>query len=85
MGHYKGFYTSPKEICTETVDMDAVRKAIKGVYNLRQTVAKYSAMWNINEVLFHMECMIRNNLKDKSRKLFTLFTTIDLQGLLKET
>ena len=43
------------------------------MYNLRPPIAKYSSMWDINEVLVYMESMIVENLKDMSCKLATLF------------
>ena len=53
--------------------MQEVRFAIRGVYNLRPPVKKYSSVWDVNVVLSFMECMIIDSFKDLSMKIVTLF------------
>ncbi len=54
------------------VDMNKVRSLLRGVYNLRPPVAKYTSIWDVNLVLAYIGCMITNNIMDLSMKLTTL-------------
>ena len=54
------------------VDILQVKRLLKGVFNLRPPVARYTAMWDVNIVLNYMEAMVTTSFKDKSMKLATL-------------
>ena len=69
----RGFIPALKKYTWKTVNMQEVRSAIRGVYNLRPPVRKYSSIWDVNVVLSYMECMIIENFKDLSMKMVTLF------------
>ena len=69
----RGFIPALRKYTWKSVNMHEVRSALKGVYNLRPPVKKYSSVWDVNMVLSFMECMIIHNLKDLSMKIVTLF------------
>ena len=57
----------------QKIDMLQVRRLLKGAFNLRPPVAKYTVIWDVNVVLEHMESMPINSLKHLTMKLATLF------------
>ena len=54
------------------VDIFQVRRLLKGVFNLRPPVARYTAIWDVNLVLNFLNVMLVQDLKDLSMKLATL-------------
>ena len=54
------------------VDIYQVRKLLRGVFNLRPPVARYTAIWDVNTVLDYLGAMRTDNMKDLSMKLATL-------------
>ena len=54
------------------VDIFQVRRLLKGVFNLRPPVAKYTAVWDVNLVLQFLSAMVVRDQNDLSMKLATL-------------
>ena len=49
-----------------------MRRLLRGAFNLRPPVAKYTAIWDVKIVLDFLSAMIDNNHKDLTLKLATL-------------
>ena len=54
------------------VDIFQVRRLLKGVFNLRPPVARYTAIWDVNLVLDYLCAMMVKDFKDLSMKVATL-------------
>ena len=54
------------------VDIFQVRRLLKGVFNLRPPVARYTVVWDVNAVLQFLTAMVVKDLYDLSMKLATL-------------
>ena len=54
------------------VDIFQIRRLLKGVFNLRPPVARYTSIWDVNLVLDYLCAMVTETLKDLSMKLATL-------------
>ena len=54
------------------VDIFQVRRLLKGVFNLRPPVARYTVVWDVNSVLQFLSVMVVRDQNDLSMKLATL-------------
>ena len=54
------------------VDIFQVRRLLKGVFNLRPPVARYTVIWDVNLVLDYMCAMVVRTFKDLAMKVATL-------------
>ena len=72
------------------VDMVQIRRLLRGIFNLRPPVAKYTAIWDVNTVLTFLSAMIAESHKDLSMKLATLMmilsgTRVNMLSHMKTT
>ena len=54
------------------VDIFQVRRLLKGVFNLRPPVARYTVVWDVNTVLHYLCAMVVRDQNDLSMKLAAL-------------
>ena len=65
-------YTAALQPYIKQVDRDVVSKLFKGVYNLRPPVPRYTAVWDVNQVLMYLAAMVVDNESDMTKRLATL-------------
>ena len=65
-------YTAALQPYIRQVDRDVVSKLFKGVYNLRPPVPRYTAVWDVSQVLMYLAAMIVDNESDMTKRLATL-------------
>ena len=54
------------------VDVYQVRQLLRGIFNLRPPVAKYTSIWDVNILLAYLSVFLVENMKDRVMKLATL-------------
>ena len=55
------------------LDVYQVRQMLRGIFNKRPPVARYTAIWDVNIVLAYLSCYIIDSFKDITMKLATLY------------
>ena len=72
-GYIKGFPPAlAKYFNNKYIDRTQVSWMLKGIFNLRPPVSRYTAIWDVNIVLHYIAAMIVDNYKDRVRKMAIL-------------